>query len=129
MKAKGLVSVWSAPDNSRLTAKQSSFRLPVHVAARINALCDLYPSKTKTQIVADLLAAALSEIEYEIPAFAGEYVDKHPDTNEKMFKEAGDRARFRQATNTHYAELERELGNETPGLFFSSNYMVSEDEK
>ena len=129
MKAKELVSVWSAPDNSRLTAKQTSFRLPVHVAAQINALCELYPSKTRTQIVADLLAAALSEIEYQIPTFAGEFVDNHPDTGEKMFREAGDRAKFRHATNRHYSELERELGNKDPSVYFSGEYMVSEDGK
>lgn len=35
MKASDLVTIWSAPDNSRLTAKQYSFRLPVHVAAKL----------------------------------------------------------------------------------------------
>lgn len=41
MKASDLVTVWSAPDNSRLTAKQYSFRLPVHVAAKLAALEEL----------------------------------------------------------------------------------------
>ena len=44
---------------TRLTAKQSSFRLPVHVAATLSALCELYPNKTRTQNVGDLLATAI----------------------------------------------------------------------
>ena len=55
MKTADLHQIWSAPDNSRLTAKQQSFRLPVHVAAKLEALVALFPNKTKTQIVADLL--------------------------------------------------------------------------
>lgn len=62
MKSPDLHKVWSAPGNSRLTAKQQSFRLPTHVAAKINALCDVFPNKTKTEIVGDLLAAALDEL-------------------------------------------------------------------
>ena len=56
MKASDLVTVWSAPDNSRLTSKQYSFRLPVHVAAKLAALEDLYPTRSRTQLVGDLLA-------------------------------------------------------------------------
>ena len=35
MKASDFVTVWSAADNSRLTANQISLRLPVHVAAKL----------------------------------------------------------------------------------------------
>jgi hypothetical protein len=49
MKAADLVNLWNAPDNSRLTTKQLSFRLPVHVAAKLPALCDLYPNKNRTE--------------------------------------------------------------------------------
>jgi hypothetical protein len=59
MQPSDLHSVWSMPDNTRLTAKQYSFRLPVHVAAKLAALCELYPNKTRTQIVGDLLATAI----------------------------------------------------------------------
>ena len=38
MKSADLHKLWGMPDNSRLTPKQLSFRLPVHVAAQINAL-------------------------------------------------------------------------------------------
>lgn len=72
MSAKDLVLVWGALDNSRLTAKQSSLRLPVHVAAKLAALAAMYPQKTKTQLVADLLSAALTDLESRLTAYAGE---------------------------------------------------------
>ena len=42
-----------------LTVDQLSVRLPVHVAAKLKALQDIYPGKTLTRLVGDLLAAAL----------------------------------------------------------------------
>ena len=51
MKASDLVTVWSAPDNSRLTAKQYSFRLPVHVAAKLAVLEEMYPTKSRSRLV------------------------------------------------------------------------------
>ena len=62
MKASDLVTVWSAPDNSRMTTKQYSFRLPVHVAAKLSALEELYPTKSRTQLVGDLLSAAIMDV-------------------------------------------------------------------
>lgn len=61
MEPKDLVKVWGAPDNSRLTKKQYAMRFPVHVMAKVNAINEMYPAKTKMEIVGDLLAAALSQ--------------------------------------------------------------------
>ncbi|TFG91833.1 MAG: hypothetical protein E4H15_05055 [Syntrophobacterales bacterium] len=61
MHPKDLVKIWGAPDNTRLTPKQISIRLPIHVAAKISAISDMYPKKTKTEIIGDLLAAALAQ--------------------------------------------------------------------
>ena len=63
MKASDLVTVWSAADNSRLTAKQFSFRLPVHVAAKLAALEAMYLTKSRTQLAGDLMSAAIADVE------------------------------------------------------------------
>jgi hypothetical protein len=126
MKAAELVSVWGSPDNSRLTAKQTSFRLPVHVAAKISALCDLYPTKTRTQIVGDLLSSALLEVEKALPAFQGsEWADADPDGN-PLYYAVGPAANFRERTNFHYKELEKELGVETPTPFYDADLLWEE---
>ena len=61
MKNSELVKVWALPNNSQVTSKQLFFRLPVHVAAKITALSDMFPNKTKTktEIIGDLLVSAL----------------------------------------------------------------------
>lgn len=127
MRSSELHRLWGAPDNSRLTAKQQSFRLPVHVAAKIAALCELYPNKTKTEIVGDLLAAALDEVVEGLPARAGAAVDGPPDGG-VAYREEGLRAEFRRIANRHYKALEQELGNKTPKDLYSGQYVVTEDE-
>ena len=131
MKTAHLHDIWVNPDNSRLTSKQFSFRLPVHLAAKIAALCEIYPQKNRTQIVADLLTAALDDLEKNLPEKMGssihheeEYIERQiadhlGDEYEELFQLGGPRAWFRNTANRHYIELEKELGNEKPEPLFS----------
>jgi hypothetical protein len=128
MQPSNLPTVWGAPDNSRLTSKQISFRLPVHVAAKIAALCEIYPNRSRTEIVGDLLASALEAVELGFPAGKGKQCGIDPDTNEGIFEDVGPRARYYSVTNRHYMEFERELGNEKPSPFFSGGAVVFESE-
>lgn len=130
MKASQLHDLWDSPDNSRLTTKQFSFRLPVHIAAKIAALCEMYPQKNRTHIVADLLTSALDELEKNLPEALGNRMDDATQQDfaenaamegeeyEEMFTLGGSRARFRNIANLHYAEIEKELGNENPTQLF-----------
>lgn len=131
MKTSHLHDVWSSPDNSRLLSKQFSFRLPVHIAAKIGALGELYPQKNRTQIVADLLSAALDDLEKNLPYMAvpaNESDQKFEDDlahhenreSDRLFQMGGIRARFRDCANRHYVELEKELGNESPVTLFEN---------
>lgn len=130
MKASELVSLWSAPDNSRLTAKQSSFRLPVHVAAKLAALCELYPNKTRTEIVGDLLSTALEDVIKALPSYPGREFEPHPESGEMLYEEAGPKAHFRALANRYYMELEKELGNESPRKLYDSDiYLTSGDKE
>jgi hypothetical protein len=125
MKASDLAKVLGAPDNSRLTAKQQSFRLPTHVAAKINALCDIYPNRSKTEIVGLLLAAALDEAIANLPASKGEPSGPGPD-NEIYFYATGMAVDFRRFANQHFRELEAELGNEKAQDLYAGDFVVSE---
>ena len=114
MKASNLVTVWSAPDNSRLTARQYSFRLPVHVAAKLAALEEMYPSKSRTQLVGDLLSAAIAEMERSFPYVEGAVIDRHPETGEEIFEDIGPKSTYQEMANKHYDDIEKELGNDKP---------------
>jgi hypothetical protein len=63
METKHLLRTWIGPDNSRLMRNQTSMRLSVHVAAKISALCEMFPQRSKTQLINDLLSTALDDLE------------------------------------------------------------------
>lgn len=112
MKPGDLTKVWTAPDNSRLTPKQQSFRLPLHVAAKLDALCAIFPKKTKTEIVGDLLATAIDELERELPTIRGAQINQDPDFG-AVYAVHGQRVEFRNLANKLYRDLERSLGNKS----------------
>jgi hypothetical protein len=139
MKTEHLHDIWAGPDNTRLTSKQFSFRFPVHIAAKIAALCEMYPTKNRTQIVADLLTAALDHLETSLPEAMGGEITGEDRRMEKMIAEhegreyepvyhlAGARAQFRNLANRHYLELEKELGNEKPEPLYLEIFRTKSD--
>jgi hypothetical protein len=119
MSFQNLHDDWTRPDNSHLTAKQLSFRLPVHVAAKLAALCELYPSRNRTQIVADLLSLAIDHLEQNMPVELGKPLpDAKTDDGQKVFYGVGVRADFRTAANNCYAAYEEEQGIQQPGTLY-----------
>lgn len=124
MKTQHLHDVWTAPDNSRLISKQFSFRLPVHIAAKLAALAELYPQKNRTQVVADLLTAALDDLEANLPLALGSQISEEDEHHERKIAEhlneryepsfyvSGARVKYRYLVNKHFKELEKELGND-----------------
>jgi len=103
MEPRDLVKVWDAPDHSKLTPKQWSIRLPIQVAARVNALCDLYPRKSKTEIIGDLLATALEQLAEALPGEARSPAAPAGDTGG-----SGLRGQFDALTRRYLAELDND---------------------
>ncbi len=126
MKPTDLHAIWSAPDNTRLTAKQTSVRLPVHVAAKLAALSRLYPGKTRTQLIGDLLATAIDASIAGLPSRKGKTLDVVRDDDGETYEiwaDIGPLAKFKHLANEHYAELERELGNEVADPLYPYQYI------
>lgn len=119
MKASDLVASWTSRDNKRLTSRQFSIRLPVHIAARIAGLCDMFPTKTRTDIMADLLDSALEELEKSFSHHYSE--DDEIDVIDGMaiYPNKDSYGDYARAVNKHYEELEKELGNEHPRSLLS----------
>ena len=126
MKNSELIKVWALPDNSRVTSKQLSFRLPVHVAAKVSALCDIFPNKTRTEIIGDLLTSALEGVEYSFPGRKGEPFGMDDDQGMPLYLDVGKGKTFRDLANKYYKELETELGNEKPELLYDSVLLFSD---
>ena len=115
MEPRDLAKFWDAPDNSKLTAKQLSIRLPMHVAAKISALCDLFPRKNKTEIIGDLLATAIDQLVAALPSVNGKLLGyNNNDQNDPIYEDVGPRSRFRSLTEMYLKKLESEADIKEP---------------
>jgi hypothetical protein len=114
MKTKDLITIWGAPEPPRLAPKQFSIRLPMLVSAKISALCEMYPKKTKTEIIGDLLTTALDQLEQDLPSVQGRPVGDDPETGETIYEDIGMCASFRRKTEKYLREIEKEAGITDP---------------
>lgn len=69
-----LISKWSKPDTDIPSPTQFSLRPTVKMAAQINALTEMFPQRTKTDIINDLIEFGLKQVREEI---AGRHVGTH----------------------------------------------------
>lgn len=118
MKAHELITIWGAPEAPKLTPKQISIRLPILVSAKLATLCDMYPRRTKTEIIGDLLTYALDQVEADFPRIQGKFLEdeSHPDTG-MIYEDDGIRWRYLRLTEKYLRELEQEAGIKEPMEF------------
>ncbi len=132
IKSADLHKIWSAPDNSRLIPKQISIRLPVHVAAKIYALEEIYSTKSRTQIINDLLSTALEDLESSLPSVKGEEFDtqfddrKQPPREISFYYDEGIRGTYYKAYTRNLTALEKQLGNDDYNTEFEAIYIDDE---
>ncbi len=134
MKTNDLLTIWGAPEPPKLTPKQVSIRLPIIISAKISALLDLYPKRTKTDIIGDLLTSALEILEKEIPIQKDfeKYFEKelsepydYPEPGGKVyFGYSGKRKDYFQLTEKYLRKMEKEAHIKEPMAFsYPSGYL------
>lgn len=111
MKNTKLYDQWRAMDDRRLASKPISLRLPVHVLARINAIAAMFPTKTRSEIMTDLLKVGLDSFEESLPPvhYADDPFEVEP--GYIVVSPTGPTADYQKTANYHYEQLEKELGN------------------
>ncbi len=100
MDTSNLVEDWGSSRKSRVATSQVSFRLPNFILAQIDALCEIYPHKNRTDIVTDLLVLSLMDLESRLPL--------NPESlkGNEFQDPQGIRGLFRKRSNEIFKELE-----------------------
>ncbi len=75
------------------------------------------------------MATAIELAAEGLPSSKGRRLD-HVETDDgtllDVFEDVGLAGRYKVLANKHFAELERELGNEEPGLAYEYNYVAAD---
>lgn len=105
MKIRELLNHWSGTRPPRLTAETYAIHLPVEEAARVHALAEMFPDVPEEDILRDLLAAALAELEATMPYEPGQKIASEDDFGDPVYEDAGPTPRFLELTRKHKERL------------------------
>src|SRR5699024_9620285 len=106
MKVRDLMSEWQASGVGADTTVSREVRMTGYDAAKVAALCDIFPGVDEQRILADLSAAALDELTGAFAYEPGDEIAGYDEAGEPMYADAGLRPRFQQLARRHMQELE-----------------------
>jgi len=108
MKIPNLMRYWEACAGGVPTVSEYRMRLPLHDAARVAALAEMYPMRSEAEILTELLSAALDELEQAMPYVSGSRVIAEDDRGDPIYEDAGPTPRFIALTEKHLRRLAAE---------------------
>ncbi|WP_440995955.1 type 1 pili tip component [Arhodomonas sp. SL1] len=106
MKLRDLLERWEESASEARTPNHYRVRLPVHDAAKLAALAEMYPGRSEEQIITDLLSTALDEIEAAFPYVQGQGVVAEDEQGDPIYEDAGLTPRFQALTRKHLERLQ-----------------------
>lgn len=105
-----------------LARKRYALRLPLAIASRLEALCEMHPHATRAQLITDLLGLGLAQVERrpstEAVASATPF---HPDMRQPIYLLTGPFSEFRGLTHKHHLAMERELDENDPQVLHAAD--------
>lgn len=108
MKVSELVSVWEKTAAGELTEECFSVRLPIEDAARIAALAEMFPRRSSEELITDLLAAALAEIEASLPYVRGNKIVATDEQGDPIYEDIGPTPLYLELWQKHFAALQKQ---------------------
>lgn len=105
MQISELVSHWEQEAAGDLTRDHYSVQLPLEDAAKIEALAEMFPRRTREQLITDLLSVALDELVSHLPYVQGSKVIAHDEQGDPIFEDVGLTPRYLALTRRHAERL------------------------
>lgn len=112
MKVHDLLKALQENASTPRAAREFNVRLPLPDAARLLALAEMYPGRTETQLISDLLCAVLDELEAAFPYVQGAQVVAEDEQGDPVYGDVGLTPRFMALTRKHLRALESEFPTE-----------------
>jgi len=89
MKVRDLMSSWESASHKHHAEERYQLKLPVKDAARLEALTGLYPGLNKNEVLSQLVAAALDEVERQMPYKPGNKVVAEDELGDPLYEDVG----------------------------------------
>jgi type VI protein secretion system component VasK len=105
MKIRQLVHHWQSTLDNDTPKTRLQFDIPIHDAARLAALADLFPALKAENILAELLHSALDEVQEAFPYVKGKKQISEDEIGNPIYEDDGYTPRFLNLMRTHLEKL------------------------
>jgi hypothetical protein len=105
MHIKQLLDEWESSSHGHEAPISMTVNLPLEAAARILALSELYPERTREQIFIELLHVALDELEEAFPYVKGDKVIAEDEFGDPIYEDVGLTPCFIELTRKYQEQL------------------------
>lgn len=112
MKIRELAKHWEDSAKGRLTDTGYAVHLDVEAAARLAAITEMYPKRTPQELLGELIAAALEELEASFPYVQGQHVVATDEEGDPLYEDVGPTPRFLALSRRFLQNLSDPQGNE-----------------
>ena len=109
MQIKKLVELWEQNAAEVRTAETYTVRLPIHDAAKLAALREMFPGRSEQDLITDLLSAALDDLEASFPYVQGKRVVAEDEQGDPIYEDVGSTPTFNEFTRKHLERIKREM--------------------
>lgn len=109
MKIRELVRYWDKHARGRLTQDVYTVSLSRESEAYLEKLEQLYPLKTREELIRDLISAALDELETSFPYVPGSRVVAYDEEGDEIYEDAGLTPRFLNLCQKYMHDLKDKL--------------------
>ena len=109
MKVRELVELWEQNAAEIRTAETYEVRLPIHDAAKLAALREMFPGRSEQDLITDLLSAALDDLEASFPYVQGKRIVAEDEHGDPIYEDIGSTPRFTELTRKHLERIKRNM--------------------
>jgi hypothetical protein len=105
MKIRELVQQWEQNATGRMVSTPYQVHLDVEAAARLSALSHMYPKRRPEELLAELLGAALEDLEASLPYVQGTQVVATDEEGNPVYEDIGPTPRFLELARHYLQEM------------------------
>src|SRR3546814_12715832 len=105
MKIRELAQHWEENAKGCLTQTGYTIHLDVEAAARLAAICDMYPKRQPEELLGELIGAALEELEASFPYIKGSQVVATDEEGDPLYEDVGPTPRFLALSRRYLHQL------------------------
>lgn len=100
-----LIEQWEHAAGGKMTTRELCMKLPLDDAARIAALVEMYPRRSETELISELLGAALDELENAMPYIPGSRAIAEDEDGNPVMEDIGPTPRFLELSRKYGTTL------------------------